>query len=144
MLRRLLAAGLLVIGMASACPGQDLPSPLPEPSAVLTAEAGALSVPPNPDSWKALESSEPEQGVRLLPSRNEGASIERLFLHLRNPSGDPDLNRRYREQIVRAFQIRAGGSSASSSPIWRCGACNSFPLSRRRSLRFFSGRTKAG
>lgn len=93
MLQRLTAAGLLVLGMASACLAQGPTTPAQ----------------PGPDSWKAFEMSEPEQGVRLLPNRNEGAAIERIFVHLRNPSGDAQRDRSYTDQIAEAFQIHAGG-----------------------------------
>jgi hypothetical protein len=62
------------------------------------------------ESSSASEVSQGEQGVRLLPSRNEGANIERVFIYLRNPTGDPAQDEAYRQQIAKTLQIRAGGN----------------------------------
>jgi hypothetical protein len=65
------------------------------------------------DSAEPVESRDPEQGVRVLPSLNEGAAIERIFIHLRNPTGDPAKDGGYKQQIAETFQIRAGSNFSS-------------------------------
>lgn len=54
-----------------------------------------------------------EQGVRTLPSLNEGVGIDRVFIYLRNPTGDSAKNLVLEQQIADAFGLRAGGEFSS-------------------------------
>lgn len=52
-------------------------------------------------------------GIRLSPSLNEGSVIDRIFIHLQNPSSDLTKNQEYQRQIAETFQIRAGANFSS-------------------------------
>lgn len=55
----------------------------------------------------------PTQGVQVPASFNEGAVIDRVFVHLNNPTNDPAKNQAYQKQIAESFQIRAGANFGS-------------------------------
>jgi hypothetical protein len=65
------------------------------------------------ESAEPLETKDPEQGVQVLPSLSEGAAMDRIFIHLRNSTGDPAKDKVYKQQIADTFEIRAGGNFSS-------------------------------
>jgi hypothetical protein len=54
-----------------------------------------------------------EQGVRVPPNLNEGVEVDRVFIYLRNPSGDATRDEQIKREIANAFGLRAGSSFSS-------------------------------
>ena len=131
---------LLVLGIASissAAPLTEAIDPSQPPQTISTRAADLQPVPVSPKEQQDLEAqqtepveqtTEPntpesttesanprpvEQGVRTLPSLNEGASIDRTFIYLRNPTGDAAKDEALKQQIADAFGVRAGGEFSS-------------------------------
>ena len=57
----------------------------------------------------ALVAADPNEGVRLPPSQAEGLPIERVYVHVVNPSGDAARDAADRVVLESAFAVKAGG-----------------------------------
>jgi hypothetical protein len=69
-----------------------------------------------PTPTETAEPAQPrpvEQGVRVPPNLNEGVEIDRVFIYLRNPSGDATRDEQIKQEIANTFGLRAGGSFSS-------------------------------
>jgi hypothetical protein len=80
------------------------------------ANAESETQPENTAKETVVESAEVrrgEQGVRVLPSQNEGATIERVFIYLSNPTNDVAQDEAYKQQIAQTFQLTAGSNFSS-------------------------------
>lgn len=55
-------------------------------------------------------SEDPNAGLRIPPNLGEGLPIEQVFIYLRNPTGDPEQDEAFQQQIANTFRIQAGGS----------------------------------
>ena len=58
----------------------------------------------------ALVTDDPNEGVRLPPSQADGLSIDRVYVHLVNPSGDAARDAADRAALEDAFAVKAGGT----------------------------------
>jgi hypothetical protein len=59
---------------------------------------------------EASSSEDPNAGLRIPPNLGEGLPIEQVFIYLRNPTGDPEQDEAFQQQIADTFRIQAGGS----------------------------------
>ena len=53
---------------------------------------------------------DPNEGVRIPPSQAEGLTIDRVHIHVVNPTGDAARDRQLVSQIAAAFRVSAGGT----------------------------------
>ena len=53
---------------------------------------------------------DPNQGVRIPASQAEGLTIDRVYVHLVNPTGDPSRDRQTAAEVAAAFRVSAGGT----------------------------------
>jgi hypothetical protein len=53
------------------------------------------------------------QGTQVPPFLNEGVTIDRTYIYLRNPGTDPAKDDEFKQQIEAAFGLRAGSSFSS-------------------------------
>ncbi len=129
--------GIVPMGMAQVSPGiAELPEstefrqPIsrraadlqPEPFATRVVPAFNLIMPSTAIAQTETQlpkASEPdtvrpvEQGVRVPPSLNEGVTIDRTYIYLRNTIKDATKDDLLKQQIAEAFGLRAGGSFSS-------------------------------
>jgi len=57
-----------------------------------------------------LVTADPNDGARLPSSQADGLSIERVYVHLVNPTGDPSRDEAARSALAGAFAVKAGGT----------------------------------
>ena len=57
-----------------------------------------------------LVTADPNDGARLPSSQADGLSIERVYVHLVNPTGDPSRDEAARSALADAFAVKAGGT----------------------------------
>lgn len=55
-------------------------------------------------------SYDPNAGIIIPPRVGEGNPIERVYIHLNNPTNEPAKNQELQQQITEAFGIRAGSN----------------------------------
>jgi hypothetical protein len=53
---------------------------------------------------------DPHAGLRIPPNAAEGLSIQQVFIHLHNPTGNVEQDAALRQQLARTFRVRAGGT----------------------------------
>lgn len=53
---------------------------------------------------------DPNAGLRIPPNFAEDFPIQRVFIYLRNPTGDAEQDDAVRQQLAEAFRIQAGGN----------------------------------
>lgn len=87
------------------------------------AQAEPVASPPNsePVAQDIARDYDPNAGLRIPPNAGEGRSIERVYLYVRNPSGDAIQDQDLQEQVSETFGLRAGGSF---SPLFADRAIN--------------------
>ncbi|MFB2834424.1 alginate export family protein [Floridanema evergladense] len=68
-----------------------------------------------------INSYDPNAGILIPPRVAEGSAIERVYIHLKNPTNDPAKNQQLQQQITETFAIRAG---SSFSPLFAQKATN--------------------
>jgi hypothetical protein len=57
---------------------------------------------------------DPNEGARIPASQAEGRAIDRVYLHVVNPTGDPARDQRARAEIEAAFGVAAGDTFTQS------------------------------
>ncbi|MEB3289687.1 MAG: hypothetical protein VKI82_07220, partial [Leptolyngbya sp.] len=57
-----------------------------------------------------MSTVDPNVGLRIPPQFGEGLSLDSLYVHLRNPTGNSAQEEAWQEQITNAFGLRAGGN----------------------------------
>ncbi len=62
-----------------------------------------------PPAW-ALPSSDPNQHQRIPPDLADGQTVERVYVHLVNPTADAGQNESFRQQIADAYGTRPGAA----------------------------------
>ena len=73
----------------------------------LSAPAAAQAPPVRP---APLVTVDPNDGARLPPSLADGLPIERVYVHVVNPTGDPARDAATRTALADAFALKAGGT----------------------------------
>ncbi|MFM7448430.1 MAG: alginate export family protein [Leptolyngbyaceae cyanobacterium] len=84
-----------------------------------------------------------EQGVRTLPSLNEGAGIDRTFIYLRNPTNDGAKDEAIKQQIADAFGLRAGGEFSSLFADAGLNRVQQLPFVKTAEYRLYEANTPA-
>ncbi|MGE5656919.1 MAG: alginate export family protein [Actinomycetota bacterium] len=80
-------------------------------------DSPAIPDPSTPDrtAQTSANTYDPNAGIRIPPAFGEGNPIERVYIHLSNPTGDPAQDEVLQQQLTNAFGISAG---ASFSPLF--------------------------
>ena len=73
------------------------------------AAVAVLAGAPRPALAEPAEAADPSAAFRIAPSRADGYQVSRVYVHLRNPSGDAAADEKTRTAIADAFGIRPGG-----------------------------------
>lgn len=72
--------------------------------------AGSLAAHAESASAQARPASDPNQHQRIPPGFADGQTIERVYVHLLNPTADADRNESLRSRIADAYAIRPGAA----------------------------------
>ena len=73
------------------------------------AAVAVLAGAPRPALAEPAEAADPSAAFRIAPSRADGYQVSRVYVHLRNPSGDAAADEKTRTAIADAVGIRPGG-----------------------------------
>lgn len=79
------------------------------PSESSTDPSSDLSTPAQ-SSQSSAPSYDPNAGIRIPSNLGEGRPIERVYIYVTNPTGDPAQDETLQQDIAQAFGIQAGGS----------------------------------
>ena len=80
-------------------------------AAVVSAGTAAAQAPP---PARPFEAADPNEGVRIPASQAEGRTIDQVYIHLVNPTGDPARDDQAVREIAAAFVVSAGDTFTQS------------------------------
>ena len=84
------------------------------------------------------EATDPNAAYRLAPAQADGFQISRVYVHLRNPSGDEAADAKARAAIEDAFGIRAGGPYGQFRSDVAASQVRRLPFVKEAEVRLYS------
>lgn len=84
------------------------------------------------------EATDPSAAYRVAPSQADGFQISRVYVYLRNPSGDEAADEKTRTALADAFGIRAGGGFNSFRTDVAASQVRHLPFVKEAEVRLYS------
>ncbi|MGF1498132.1 MAG: alginate export family protein [Elainellaceae cyanobacterium] len=108
------AAADLTLDTSISFSAVDLPALAATPPEILAQSADSTDTPSPPAPATSDPSADsgydPNANIRIPPNLAEGTPIERIYVHLRNPTGDVDQDEVLQQEIADAFGLQAGST----------------------------------